>query len=150
MAHPRETRDRLRRSYVFDGLSMEIAAAQLSVSFATARRWKKDALDKGDDWEKQKSAHMMAGGGLEDVSRSLLSNMVIQFKSTMEAINGFDMSVIEPEKQMPLLAKRVEMLASLADAYNKSISASKRLLPETSQLALSLEVLQKLGVFISE
>lgn len=141
MAHPQETRERLRKAYVFNGLSLEIASAQVDVSFGTARRWKKDSLDKGDDWDKQRSAHMMAGGGLEDVSRALLSGLVIQFKTTMDAVN--DAEGIAPQK-------RVEMLASLADAYNKSISASKRILPETSQLATALEVLQKQGSFIAE
>ncbi len=39
MAHPKETRDTLRRAYVFSTLSLELAAAiQCGVSFATARR----------------------------------------------------------------------------------------------------------------
>lgn len=63
-----------------------------------------------------------------------------QYQSTIETITYAD---LKPQE-------KVEMLASLADAYNKSVSASRKILPETSQLATALEVLQKLGSFISE
>ena len=39
MAHPQETREKLRRSYIFGQMSLEIASAQAGVAFATARRW---------------------------------------------------------------------------------------------------------------
>ncbi|EOI7388193.1 DUF1804 family protein, partial [Yersinia enterocolitica] len=35
MAHPQETRDRLRRSYIFGQMSLEIAAAQAGIPFVT-------------------------------------------------------------------------------------------------------------------
>jgi hypothetical protein len=41
MAHPQETREKLRRSYIFGQMSLEIASAQAGVAFATARRWKR-------------------------------------------------------------------------------------------------------------
>lgn len=141
MAHPQDTRDRLRRAYVFNGLSLELAAAQIGVSFGTARRWKKDAMEAGDNWEKVRAAHTMAGGGLEDVARAVLTGLVVQYQATVETINtAVD---IPPEK-------KVDMLASLADAFNKTVGASKRVLPETSQLATALDVLQRLGAFIGE
>ena len=37
--------------------------------------------------------------------------------------------------------KKVEALASLADSFNKMIAASKRVLPETGELAVPLRVL---------
>lgn len=141
MAHPQETRDRLRRSYIFGQVSLEIAAAQASVSFVTARRWKKEAQDAGDDWDKLRAAHVIAGGGLEDIGRAVLTGLVTQYQTTLEQLNcNSDLSA----------QKRVELLASLADAFNKAISASKKILPETSQLAIALDVLQKLSLFISE
>ncbi|HDL8284769.1 TPA: DUF1804 family protein [Yersinia enterocolitica] len=141
MAHPQETRDRLRRSYIFGQMSLEIAAAQASVSFVTARRWKKEAQDAGDDWDKLRAAHVIAGGGLEDIGRAVLTGLVTQYQTTLEQLNG---DARLPAKQ------RVELLASLADAFNKAISASKKILPETSQLAIALDVIQKLSIFISE
>ena len=42
-------------------------------------------------------------------------------------------------------SRRVTLLTSLSDSYNKAISANKKLLPETSRLAVALEVLEKLA-----
>ncbi|MDS6630650.1 DUF1804 family protein [Klebsiella michiganensis] len=30
-------------------------------------RWKKDAQDSGDDWDKLRAANVLAGNGMEDV-----------------------------------------------------------------------------------
>ncbi|MBG6243247.1 MAG: DUF1804 family protein, partial [Candidatus Symbiopectobacterium sp. Dall1.0] len=130
MAHPQEIRDTLRRAYIFGQMSLEIAAAQSGVAFGTARRWKKDAQDAGDDWDKQRAAHMMAGGGLEDIGRAVLTGLVTQYQTTLEMLNG--------EEGIPA-RERVELLASLADAFNKATSASKKILPETSELSVALE-----------
>ncbi|MEQ1060611.1 MULTISPECIES: DUF1804 family protein, partial [Pseudomonas] len=83
----------------------------------------------------------LAGGGLEDVARQVLAGLVTQFQATMEAIQVD--ADIKP-------AVKVQLLASLADAYNKTVSASKRVLPETSALATAMEVLQRLASFIRE
>ena len=116
MAHSQDVRDKVRRAYVFNSLSLEIAAMQGGVSFATARRWKKEASEAGDDWDKIRTASVMAGGGLEEVARTVLIGLVAQYQSTIETITFAEM---KPQE-------KVEMLASLADAYNKSISASRK------------------------
>ncbi|MCD2832345.1 DUF1804 family protein, partial [Pseudomonas aeruginosa] len=104
-------------------------------------RWKQQAEAEGDDWDKAQSAQLLAGGGLEDVARQVLAGLVTQFQATMEAIQVD--AEIKP-------AVKVQLLASLADAYNKTVSASKRVLPETSALATAMEVLQRLASFIRE
>ncbi|MBN3254303.1 DUF1804 family protein [Pectobacterium brasiliense] len=141
MAHPQEVRDKLRRAYIFGQMSLEIASAQAAVAFATARRWKKDAQDAGDDWDKLRAAHVIAGGGLEDIGRAVLTGLVTQYQTTLEMLNGA--ADIPPRE-------RVELLASLADAFNKATSASKKILPETSELSVALEVIQLLSTFIRE
>ncbi|MEQ9860617.1 DUF1804 family protein [Pectobacterium cacticida] len=141
MAHPQEIRDKLRRAYIFGQMSLEIAAAQSGVAFGTARRWKKEAQDAGDDWDKLRAAHVMAGGGLEDIGRAVLTGLVTQYQTTLEMLNG--------EAGIPA-RERVELLASLADAFNKATSASKKILPETSELSVALEVIQLLSTFIRE
>lgn len=135
MAHDQATKDKLRRLYVFERLSLEIAAGQCGVSFATARRWKDKAEAAGDNWEKLRAAHTMAGKDLEDIARQLLTDLVLQFKATMDALSREDIPASE----------RVTLLTSLSDSYNKAISANKKLLPETSRLAVALEVLEKLA-----
>ena len=135
MAHDQATKDKLRRLYIFERLSLEIAAGQCGVSFATARRWKDKAETAGDNWEKLRAAHTMAGTDLEDIARQLLTDLVLQFKATMDALDREDIPASE----------RVTLLTSLSDSYNKAISANKKLLPETSRLAVALEVLEKLA-----
>lgn len=135
MAHDQATKDKLRRLYVFERLSLEIAAGQCGVSFATARRWKDKAETAGDNWEKLRAAHTMVGKDLEDIARQLLTDLVLQFKATMDALSREDIPASE----------RVTLLTSLSDSYNKAISANKKLLPETSRLAVALEVLEKLA-----
>ncbi|RUI34558.1 DUF1804 family protein [Pseudomonas aeruginosa] len=141
MAHPKETRDGLRRAYVFERQSLEVAAAMFGVSYGTARRWKQQAEAEGDDWDKAQAAQLMAGGGLEHVARQVLTGLVTQFQATMEAIQADN--EIQP-------AVKVQLLASLAGAYNKTVSSSKKVLPETSALATAMEVLQRLASFIRE
>lgn len=87
MAFPQETRDKLRRAYIFSQMSLEVAAAQAGVSFVTARRWKKEAQDKNDDWDKMRTAHMLAGGGVEDAGRAVLMSLVVQCQTVTEQIN---------------------------------------------------------------
>ena len=44
-------------------------------------------------------------------------------------------------------AVKVDMLASLADAYNKLMAASRRLMPETDKLAVAQDTLKRLADF---
>lgn len=141
MAHDVDVRRAIRADYVFQQLSLDVAAAKAGVPAATARRWKREALQAGDDWEKAKSAQMIAGGGIEDVVRQTLAVVVQQVQATVESI-----------QQAPNMdaATKVQMLASLADAYNKLMAASKRLMPETDKLATAMDVVKRMGEFIRQ
>lgn len=141
MAYPQQTRDALRRAYVHDRMSLEVAASLHGVAYSTAQRWKRQSAAAGDDWDKIQTAQLISGGGVEDVARQVLTGLVVQFQATMDAVQND--TEIKP-------AAKVQMLASLADAYNKTVSASKRVLPETSALATAIEVLQKLAGFVRE
>lgn len=139
MAHDDATRRAVRAAYVFDQLSLEVAAAKHAVPFATVRNWKRAGKELGDDWDKARAAQMIAGGGIEDVVRQTLGVVVQQVQATVDAIQG--------ATDMPPQVK-VDMLASLADAYNKLISASKRMMPETDKLAVATDVAKRLSEFI--
>lgn len=141
MAHPDETRRAVRAAYVFDQLGLEIAAVKCDVPVATARRWKSEAKRAGDDWDKARSAQMIAGGGIEDVVRQTLAVVVQQVQATVESIQA-------AEDMDP--ATKVQMLASLADAYNKLMAVSKRLMPETDKLAVAMDVIQRLGEYVAK
>ena len=139
MAHGEDTRRAVRAAFVFDQLPLEAAAVKAGVPSGTAKRWIREARAAGDDWERARSAQMIAGGGLEDVVRQTLAVVVQQVQATVEIINQ------SPDMDA---ATKVQMLASLADAYNKLMSASRRLMPETDALALRLDTVKRLGEFI--
>lgn len=141
MAHDKSKKADVRKRYVFDGMSLATCATMASVSYATAQRWKNAARDAGDDWDKVKAAHTMAGGELEDIGRQILTDFVVQFKSTMDMIRGDDALTA---------TARVELLTSLSDSYNKAIAANKKIMPETSKLAVALQVLEMLAEYLRE
>ena len=45
---------------------------------------------------------------------------------------------------------RAKLLASLADAFTKTVSANARVMPETSKLATALELIEFLMAFVQE
>jgi hypothetical protein len=139
MAHGEETRRAVRAGYVFDQLALEAAAIKLGVPEATAKRWKREAREAGDDWDRARSAQMIAGGGIEDVVRQTLAVIVQQTQATVQAIQAAE--------DMPA-ADKVQMLTSLSDAYNKLMSASRKLMPETDAMAIRLDTVKRLGEFI--
>ena len=140
MAHDVNTKTELRRLYLFERLSLEVAAAQVGVSLPSARRWKQQAAEFGDDWDKLRAAHTLAGTDLEDVARQLLTDLVLQFKATMEALQVAEIGA----------AERVQLLTSLSDSYNKAISANKKLMSETSKLAVALQVVEMLAAYLKQ
>lgn len=141
MAHPKETRDKLRRLYISGNQPLETAAAISGVAVQTARRWRDAAQAAGDDWDKLRAAHTLAGGGIEELGRAMLAGFLRQYGSTMEILDTAD--------DIPA-AERVKLLAGLADAYNKTVSANARILPETSKLATALELVEFLLAFVQE
>lgn len=141
MAHSDDTRRAVRAAYVFDQLGLEVAAVKEGVPVATARRWKTEAKRAGDDWDRARSAQMIAGGGMEAVVRQTLAVVVQQVQATVESIQA-------AEDMDP--ATKVQMLASLADAYNKLMAVSKRMMPETDKLGVAMDVIKRLGEFIGK
>ena len=141
MAHPAESRKSLRSSYVHDQLPLKVAAEKAGVSYNTASRWRQESAAAGDDWDKHRAAVLMTGGGVEAVARAAMTGFMIQYASVMDTLN--DNTELPPKE-------KCDMLASLADSFNKTVSASKKVLPETSQLATAMDVVQRLATFIRE
>jgi hypothetical protein len=139
MAHGDDIRRAVRAAYVFEQLSLEVAAAKHEVPHATVRNWKRQAKELGDDWDKARAAQMIAGGGIEEVVRQTLAVVVQQVQATLEMIqNSPDM---KPEA-------KVQALSSLADAYNKIMAVSRKLMPETNRLAVATDVAKRLADFV--
>lgn len=139
MAHADEIRQKVRAGYIFEQLGLEVAALKCEVPIATARRWKREAVQAGDDWDKARGAQMLAGGGIESVMRQTLAVVVQQVQATVQSIQ--DAPGMLPQD-------KVKMLASLADSHNKLMAAGRRMMPETDKLATAMEVVKRLGEFV--
>jgi len=139
MAHDDAVRRAVRGDYVFNQLGLEIAATKNGVPYATVRNWKREGKELGDDWDKARAAQMIAGGGIEDVVRQTLGIVVQQVQATVQSIQ--DAPDMAP-------GDKVQMLASLADAYNKLMAASRKLMPETDKLAVATDVAKRLADFV--
>lgn len=138
MAHPPEKRQQLRGLYVHKGLGLDQAARSLDVSGRTATRWKQDAAEQGDDWDKARAANLLAGEGAEAVSRAVLESFLNLFQTTVEGIKTGDLTPLE----------KAEAMSRLADAYTKTTRAIQRSAPELNRLAVASEVLQHFARFV--
>ncbi|ARA69031.1 DUF1804 family protein [Pasteurella multocida] len=132
MAFDEKTRALVRRYYVFEFLSLEQSASKAGVSFNTARRWKKEAEKKGDDWDKVRDVQVMAGNELTDITKGLLSGFIIQYRATMDEIQNSNLNAQD----------KVDRLSSLADSFAKMTAASKRILPEISAIATAMKTIE--------
>lgn len=141
MAKSADTRALVRKHYVFDRLSLDQAAKHSRVSYATAKRWKDRAEKEGDDWDKVRTAATMAGGDVEQITRQILTDVLVQLQGTLD--------IIKADKDIDS-ARRVELLSSLMDNINKSMSAMRRFLPETNALAVGMIVIRGLAEFVQQ
>lgn len=133
MAHDEKTKADVRRYYVFDCLTLELAAEKAKVSYNTARRWKREAEARGDNWDKVRDASTMASGKVEDVARGMLTTFVLYFESTMDELRKAE--------DLPV-SEKAKLIQGLGDSYSKMVASSKRLLPEISELATAWKVIE--------
>lgn len=141
MAHTVQFRAAARAAYIFDNLPLTQISAAHGIPVATLRSWKRKAAEQGDDWDKLRAANVLAGEGMEAVARQTLSEYVLQHKALMaEIITAQDMTATQ----------KTTALASLADSFNKMVAASRRVLPESNELATALRVIQLLTEFVRQ
>lgn len=140
MAHGKDVRDRLRRAYVIDRLSLEQAAKLTGVAYSTAARWRDEATASNDDWERARAtAAVIAGGNVETLARAAMLEMLAQVEGTFAVIReNTDLSAVQ----------RVELLASLSDSMAKTTAAMRKHLPETNKLAVAMTVIKALAEYI--
>lgn len=139
MAYPQETRDKLRAAYVYDRLPLQAAAQRVGVQYATAKRWKTDAEELGDHWDRARNAARMAAGGLGDLTSRVIEDFVLLFESTIDDLKKLE----EPN---PMLV--ADAIARLADSYVKVMKAAGGGDRKLSELATAMKVLQSLTEFI--
>ncbi|WP_118808176.1 DUF1804 family protein [Haemophilus haemolyticus] len=139
MAHDEKTKADVRRYYVFDCLTLELAAEKAKVSYNTARRWKREAEARGDNWDKVRDANTMASGKVEDVARGMLTSFVLYFENTMDEIKHAE--------ELPV-SEKAKLIQGLGDSYSKMVASSKRLLPEVSELATAIKTITMFGDYV--
>ncbi|MFD2678034.1 DUF1804 family protein [Camelimonas lactis] len=141
MAHDDVIRRNARKLYVNQRQSLPTIAIALTVSEPTLRRWKRDAKERGDDWDVSRAASTLAGEGMEMLVGAALEDFMVLYQSTIDALKG------DPDVAP---AERVKLMASLADALNKMVSSSGRIAPKTSQLGVAMDVLKRQAEFVRE
>ncbi len=135
-----DVKRKARSDYVFRRMMQSTIAAAYGISEATVGRWKKAAKEQGDDWDKARTAHVIAGEGMEAVVSTVVEDFMIQAQAILEEIKVGKHSTKE----------KVDMLVSLSDAMTKMTSSARKLAPKISELGVAQDVMAKLLEFVRE
>lgn len=136
-AHSDQKR-KARSDYVHRRMMQSTIAAAYGLSEATVGRWKKAAKEAGDDWDKARTAHVIAGEGVEVVVSSVVEDFMIQAQAILDEIKVGSHTTIE----------KVNMLVSLSDAMTKMAASAKRFAPKVSEFGVAQDVMAKLLEFV--
>lgn len=135
-----DKRRKARSDYVYRRMMQSTIAVTLGVSEATIGRWKKAAKEAGDDWDKARSAHVLAGEGVEVVVSSVVEDFMILAQSILN----------ECKEGNHTTQEKVTMLVALSDAMTKMAASAKRFAPKISELGVAQDVMAKLLDFVRE
>lgn len=146
MAHSAETRTRVRTAYVRQRLDLKTAAAAHGVGYGTARRWRAEAEEAGDDWDRARAAARMADGCLGDLTYEVLEQFALLFQATIEELRA---PVAEGDEPRNPIAT-AEALAKLADAYTKTVKAAGKVDGKMAELSVALRTLELFTAYLRE
>lgn len=139
MAYGAETVAAVRDAYVRERLPLDAAARRQSVPERTARRWKSDAAEAGDDWDRARAAGALAGSSRELLAQAVIEDYIALHQATQRALlDGGNLDPLE----------RAEALGRLADAFSKTMAAVGKASPALSEIAITGRVLQDLAGFV--
>lgn len=140
MAYTPQTRAKVRAKYI-QGLPLNTAAEVCKVPYNTARNWKRQDADAGNDWDLGRTARRMTKSGVEEMANEVLGELADQFLATLKAV-----------KEDPTMKAqaRAQILVQLMDGYGKSISAASRAMPNANRLATAMDVVKFLTMFIAQ
>lgn len=141
MSSREDLKRKVRSDFVYRRMMQSTIAAAYGLSEATIGRWKKEAKEKnGDDWDMARTAHVIAGEGIETVVSTVLEDFMIQAQSTLDELKNGQHTTQE----------KVGMLVALADAMTKITASAKRLAPKISELGVAQDVMSKFLDFVRE
>lgn len=140
MAHSQDIKHAVRYSYVTELLALSVAAIKHSVAEGTARRWKAEAKEQGDDWDLSRAAGRRSEGTVGEFTTDFIEEFTVQINETFELlkVNSENLS----------LEQRTKTLSSLTDMMSKVMKVSggnKKLEKRT----IATEVIKLLGKFVS-
>lgn len=141
MVHATERRIQLRGMFVYKRMPMEACCQAMGIPRSTANRWKQDAKNVGDDWESARAAITLGDENFMMMSKRLLEDYLVQHQNTIDLLKTA--KDIDPHA-------RAQILASLADSFNKTMSSFKRMMPELNRHALALDALNRLASFAQQ
>lgn len=134
MAHPQDTRDRVRQLFI-EGMPLKGAAISHDVSYDTARDWKASSKKKGDDWDTARAAYKISGAGIDELNQQLVEDFARQVITTTRELEAATIPA----------AQKAQLLAQLADAYAKFSKAFARINPQFSGLSVALDTLKTIA-----
>lgn len=139
MAYSPQKINEARSAYVYEALNREAISERFNVPVSTIARWKKSALDKGDDWDRARAAARLSGQGAEAVTTAVLEDFMLLFQSTLDGVKA-------AAEMKPL--EKAEIISRLSDSYTKTIGAAAKASPKLNKLSIAMEVLQLLVKYI--
>jgi excinuclease UvrABC helicase subunit UvrB len=128
-------------------MSVEEIACQENITPKTIYAWKQESQEKGDDWERARSATRLASDGIDVITAQVLEDYAFLINRFMEKIRKESESetvTLEGYKEVS------ESVARVADAYMKLSNAIKRANPHLNELAMASKVLKLQENFIRE
>lgn len=140
MAHDADIKREARKRYIYERQALPTIALALTIPEATIRNWKRQARAAGDDWDAARSANVIAGEGLDRLVADVIQDYVTQHQATIEDLKN-------AEGLSPL--EKAKVLASLADSFNKTVSAAGRVSPKISELGVAMDVLKRFADFVA-
>jgi hypothetical protein len=141
MAHDADKRAEVRALYVFKRLNLKQIASETGVSPGTIRIWKNKGADEGDDWDAARTVASLAGQGFQSITSVILESYLTTHYHVLEQIQS------APPEEIPFL-KKAQMLASLADAFTKTMKAAGTAGPELNRLAIAQDIIKRFADFI--
>lgn len=141
MAHSPEKRAEVRANYIYKSMAMPQAAEMAGIPLGTARAWKKADELAGKDWDVQRNARRMTGGGVAAMANEVLEELAVQFQATLKALK-------EDEKLKA--SERSRIMVQLMDGYAKAISASSRAMPNANRLAVAMDVVRWITTLLGQ
>lgn len=141
MAHSPETISAIRSAFVYEALNREAISDRFNVPVSTITRWKKDALEKGDDWDRARAAARLSGQGMEAVTTAVLEDFILMFQSTLAQVK--DNAAINP-------IDRAEVISRLADAYTKTMNSAAKGSPKLDKLSFAADILRDLVQYVQQ